>query len=161
MKELAVCERYIYARLKAISLPKGWAPPQVAPFDLADGQDITTNFPLPILYFRNAGAGDRNAVGPGPRLMSWADYEIGVFHGGNTFGAEFKTSAGTATLLDVLGEIDNAFQNYTPPINQTGLLGRVYAIERQFPVRMSERYGGKLFRRDGGIYRFDVEADHV
>lgn len=161
MKELAVIERYIFGKLQPIAAGYGWMVPQIAPFDLQDGADAIATYSLPVLYFRLIGTGDRNAVGPGPRLLSWADYEIGVFHDKNTLGAEFMVSGvgdSNVTLLEVLTQIDDLFQNYTPPIVDTALGGVVYSIERQFAVRVPERSGGKLYRRDGGVFRFHVEA---
>ncbi|MEQ1761558.1 MAG: hypothetical protein ABL984_00295 [Pyrinomonadaceae bacterium] len=164
MKELAVVERYLYGKLGTLATAYGWAKPQIAPFDLQDGADAIATYPTPVFFFRLVATGDRNAIGPGPRLLAWADYEIGLFHAANSFGAEFATAppalaAGTVSLLTVLGQIDDLFQNYTPPIIDAGLGGTVYSIERKYAVRIPERSGGKLFRRDGGVYRFHVEAD--
>lgn len=159
MKELAVVERYIFGKLSTIATAYGWVTPQIAPFDLKDGADSLAALSLPVLYFRLVGTGDRNAVGPGPRLLSWADYEIGIFHDKNTFGAEFSTSGPDLPLLDLVSEIDDIFQNYTPPIVDASLGGTVYSVERQFAVRVPERSGGKLYRRDGGVFRFHVEAN--
>lgn len=158
MKELAVVERYVFGKLQTISSGYGWSIPQIAPFDLQDGADIITSLALPILYFRLVGTGDRNAVGPGPRVLTFADYEIGIFHDRNTFGAALPKSGGTVDILEVLGQLDDIFQNYTPPIVDPNLGGVVYSVERQFAVRIPERSGGKLYRRDGGVFRFHVEA---
>jgi hypothetical protein len=162
MKELAVCERYIYGRLKPVAEAYGWHKPQIAPFDLADGTEANSDIPTPVIYFRHVATGDRNAVGPGERLMSWADYEIGLFHTGNSFGAKLKVTGiidPTKTVLEIMDEIDDIFQNYTPPIVEPSLGGVVYSVQRQFAVRIPERFGGRLYRRDGGVYRFHVEAD--
>lgn len=161
MKELAVAERYIYSRLKTIASAHSWPLPQIAPFDLADGPDSVANIPIPVFYFRHVSAVDRNAVGPGPRLLTTVDYEIGVFHDANSFGASFPENSGATkvSLLSLLTAIDDAFQNYTPPIINTGLGGTVYSVERLYPIRVPERFGGKLYKRDGGVYRLAVEAD--
>lgn len=162
MKELAVCERYIYGRLKPLATAYGWPLPQIAPFDLQDGADPVAAIPTPVYYFRHVATGDRNAVGPGERLMSWADYEIGVFHTGNSFGAQLKVAGlidPLKSVLEIMTELDDIFQNYTPPIVDASLGGTVYSVQRQFAVRIPERFGGRLYRRDGGVYRFHVEAD--
>lgn len=163
MKELAVVERYVWGKLKTLATSYGWPSPQLAPFDIQDGPEAAVIVPTPMLYLRLVATADRNAVGPGPRLLSYADYEIGVFHDRNTFGASLPTAgvddpSPPVAILTVLGQIDDLFQNYTPPIVDASLGGVVYSVERQFAVRVPERYGGKLFRRDGGVYRFHVEA---
>lgn len=157
MKELAVVERYIYGFLLGWAQTYGWEA-QIVPFDVpaADANNPST-FPTPILYFRLVASSDRTSVGPGPRLLSTADYEIGVFHQGNSFGATLPKTGGTVSLLTVLGQIDDAFQNYTPP--PTSPDGTVYSSERVGAVRIPERGpDGLIYKRDGGIYRFHVEA---
>lgn len=157
MTELAVVERYIYGILRGLALTYGWET-QIAPFDVP-ANDANNPMPigLPVLYFRLVATDDRNAIGPGPRLLSTADYEIGVFHRGTSFGANLPKTGGTVALLTVLGQIDDAFQNYTPPITVPD--GTVYSSERAGAVRIPERGpDGLIYKRDGGIYRFHVEA---
>jgi len=157
MKELAVVERYIWGFLRGWATTYDWEA-QIAPFDVpaADVNNFSPT-PTPILYFRLVATNDNHAIGPGPRLLSWADYEIGVFHRGNSFGALLPTGNTTVALLTVLGQIEDAFQNYTPPITAAG--GTIYSSERVGAVRVPERGpDGLVYKRDGGIYRFHVEA---
>lgn len=154
MLELAVIERFIFSSLQPSASELGWQVPQIAPFDTPEGGGSL--IAVPVHYFRMVGTGDRNAVGPGPRILVWADYEIGVFHDSNSFGAALRSTGGTTPLLSALANIDALFQNYTPPVVVPD--GVIYSIERQFAVRVPERNGGKLYRRDGGVYRFHVEA---
>jgi hypothetical protein len=156
MKELAIIERYIFGILKTRADVYGWKA-EIAPFDVPP-PDSHLPIIVPALYFRFVSTGDQNSIGTGPRLLSWADYEIGVFHASNTFGASLKTTGAAVPLLTVLTFIDDAFQNYTPPIVQPSD-GTIYSSERLWAVRVPERGpDGKIYNRDGGVYRFIVEA---
>lgn len=151
MRELAVVERYLFGVLTDNN-PVGWPVPLRGPFDTGDGAEAPS---VPVLYWRLVSTDDLNAVGPGDRVMSWADYEVGAFHDGNTFGATF----GSVALLDVLGTLDDVLQKYSTPVSTPGLGGTIYSVERKYAVAIPERSGGKLYRRDGGVYRIHAKAE--
>jgi len=152
--ELAVVERYIYQALAGTFGGMGFAV-EGGPFRLEQLQGSDGLLRLPIVYYQYVQATDRNAFGPGPRLMTSALYEIGVFHDRTTFGGEFTTATGFIGLLEMLQMIDERFQDFATPAGQVG--GVVFSVSREAPVRVPERGGdGKLYRRDGGRYRFHV-----
>ena len=146
MKELAIVEGHIYGALKPIALTYGWMKPQVAPFDVQEGTQTVQ--PLPVLYYRMVASNDKSAIGPGRRVMTEADYEIGIFHDKNTLGATLETGV---TILDILQSIDNLFQNDAIPVANATLGGTIFSVERMSPIRIPERSNGKVYRRDGGI----------
>lgn len=151
MKELAVLEKYIYGLLSSIGATYG-IPVRNAPFDMKkpSGDDATAN---PTIYYRYHAGIDLNGVGPGPRLMTTAIYEIGVYHNKTTFGGLLCGTLGKVELVDLLEEIDQAFQDYSTPTNQSD--GVVYSCERQSAVRLPDT-ADVVYRRDGGLYKFHV-----
>lgn len=159
MVELSIIERYIYQTLKGYIVTTHGLRLEIMPFDLNRQQNEGSFAAVPVVYFRYVSGDDRNAVGPGKRLMTSAVYEIGVFHDANTFGAEFLTPNGqTLSLLSILNYIDNQFQDFVTPTNQTG--GVIFSVQRQSPVRMTERGpDGVLYKRDGGLFEFHVRKE--
>lgn len=157
MRELAIVEGHIYQSLKATAAAYGWPKVQRVPFDVQDGPDGLANIAVPLFYFRNATARDVRSVGPGPRVGSSLDYEVGIFHRGNSLGHALPIASGTVLLLTALQVIDDLFQNYPPPVF-AGLGGYVSSIERLLPVTVPEVSNGTRYRRDGGIYRFVVQV---
>lgn len=157
MMELAVIERYIYQALSGPFADMGIAV-EVGPFRLEQLQGADAAIRLPVCYFQYVSATDRNAMGPGARLMTSALYEIGIFHDRTTFGGSFSTTAGAKTLVELMTIIDEAFQDYATPANQEG--GVIFSVERESPIRIPERGGdGKVYRRDGGLFRFHARKE--
>lgn len=154
MMELAVVERYIYQALIGTMSDYGFQV-EVGPFSVDQLQRNDLDLRLPVIYFQYVSAVDRNAMGPGPRLMSSVLYEIGVFHDRTTFGGDFASGNGPVTLIELMEAIDQTFQDYATPANQAG--GVVFSVQREAPVRIPERGGdGRIYRRDGGLFRFHV-----
>ena len=156
MIELSIIERFIYNLLLGTTPLDGFRI-AIAPFDIWKNQgDNTDNKPLPIVYFQHLTSIDRNAIGPGKRLLTSATYEIGIFHDANSYAATFTNRTGaTVTLLAMLDALETAFNDFSPDMNQP--TGYVYSCQRESPIRMSERGpDGVIYKRDGGIYKFNV-----
>jgi hypothetical protein len=154
VSELAAVERYVWQRLRGTA-PLDRFRAAIAPFDVRAVQALPGEAPpLPVVYMQFLGGVDRNAVGPGRRVLTAATYEIGVFHQGQSLGAQFSDANGNSVaLLEMLDAIDRAFQDYAAPAVQTD--GYVYSCQRESPVRMAERGpDGAVYRRDGGVFRF-------
>lgn len=159
MIELSIVERYIYGQLKPYFTSTLGLRVEIMPFDLHTFQNDGVNENVPVIYYRYVSGDDKNAIGPGRRLMSTVVYEIGVFHDANSFGAVFGLPVGpSVTLLTMLNYIDAAFQDNALPVNQTG--GVIFSIERTAPIRIPERGpDGRLYKRDGGLFKFTVRKD--
>jgi hypothetical protein len=156
MIELSIVERYVFSTLSG-QFPLFRIEP--APFDAWRVNQDSGGEVLPIIFFQHFSSIDRNAIGPGPRLMTTVDYEIGIFHQGNSFGASVMDNNGTyIPLLSILDSIDDLFQNFGTVMNQPD--GNIiHSSQRISPIRMKERGpDGRVYSRDGGIYRFTVKV---
>lgn len=160
MIELATIERYIYTLLKSIGADYG-VDVRRLPFQPQNDGKPDAPSAYPVIYYGHVMATDRNAIGPGRRLLTSALYEIGVYHSGDTFGAVFPGRAtalisGDFSLITLLTRIDSAFQDFSvPTTNPTGV---VYSCQRESPVSIPEKgVEGLYYRRDGGLWRIHAE----
>lgn len=154
MIELAAIERWLVGLLTPIGGDHGIGVLRIPFLPAAPGS--AGGMPtLPVIYWGHTHSVDRSAIGPGPRILTSALYEVGVYHQGVGFGAVFPPRpphTAAVSLLSLLSRIDAALQDHSAPT--TNPTGMVYACYRERPICVPETGPeGHYYRRDGGLWR--------